>query len=69
MVRYFSEKKYIFTCTDDTITIRCKWNDRWIMTIYCPPSEGITPQTVITRVKNTKSDVIITKYSRPSIIG
>lgn len=40
-----------------------------MMTIYCPPSEGITPQTVITRVKNTKSDVIITKYSRPSIIG
>ncbi len=69
MVKYFSDKKYIFTCKEDTITVRCKWNDRWMMTIYCPPSECITPQTVITRVKNTKSDIIITKCNRYSIIG
>jgi hypothetical protein len=68
MVKYFSVKKYIFTCKENIITITCKWNERWMMTIYCSPSEGITPQTVITKVKNTKSDVIITKSNRPSII-
>lgn len=69
MVKYFSVKKYIFICSENTIIITCRWNERWMMTIYCSPSDGITPQTVITKVKNTKSDVIITKSNRPSIIG
>jgi hypothetical protein len=69
MIKYFSKKKYIFICTENTIIVSCRWNGKWMMTIYCPPSEGINPLTIITKIKNTKSNVIITKSNRPSIIG
>jgi hypothetical protein len=39
------------------------------MTIYCSPLENISPSTVITKIKNTKSDILITKSNYYSIIG
>jgi hypothetical protein len=68
MIKYYSKKKYDFICTRDIIEVICRWNGKWMMTIYCSPLENISPHTVITKIKNTKSDVIITK-SNYDIIG
>ena len=69
MIRYYSRKKYDFICTLNTIVVICRWNGVWMMTIYCPPSEGITSQTIITNIKNTKKDTIITKSNYYGIVG
>ena len=69
MIRFFSRKKYDFICTRDTIVVICRWNGKWMMTIYCPPSEFISPQTIITKIKNTKCDTIITKSNYHGIVG
>ena len=69
MIRYFSRKKYDFICTEDTIVVRCRWNNKWMMTIYCATSEGILAQIVVIKIKNTKSEIIITKLNYNDIIG
>ena len=43
MIKYYTRKKYIFTCTENTITVTCRWNGRWVLSVY---SDDITPQTV-----------------------
>ena len=53
----------------DTIVVRCRWNNKWMMTIYCSASEGILAQTVVIKIKNTKSEIIITKLNYNDIIG
>jgi len=47
----------------------CRWNGIWMMTIYCLPSENISPRTVISKIKNTKNDILITKSNYHSIVG
>ena len=37
----------------DTIVVRCRWNNKWMMTIYCSASEGILAQIVVIKIKNT----------------
>ena len=69
MIKYYTRKKYIFTCTENTITVTCRWNDKWVLTVYCPPSEGININTIISRIKNTKSDILITKSNYHNIVG
>jgi hypothetical protein len=69
MIRYYSKKKYDFISTHDIIEVRCRWNGRWMMTIYCPPSENISHRTVISKIKNTKNDILITKSNYHSIVG
>lgn len=69
MIKYYTRKKYIFTCTEDIITVTCKWNGKWVLTVYCPPSEGINQYTIITRIKNIKSDIVISKSNYHGIVG